>query len=157
MRNSLRRLPWVPEVFHVSGFGQVLTTPRQNVYAGARLSISSLFFSHTFQSDQSLPRALGFLLCAACGSVVLLHAARVFDYFVELLKLLLRITRHRSLKQLVDCVSVKSKLQHPRPGIPRAFDTFVVPGRDYQRLPGGGEFEPHAKGVGNLNRSLDFM
>ena len=28
--------------------------------------------------DQSLPRALGFTLCA----VVLLHAARVFDYFV---------------------------------------------------------------------------
>ena len=23
-----------------------------------------------------------FILCAACGSVVLLHAARVFDYFV---------------------------------------------------------------------------
>ena len=82
MRNSLRRLPWVPEVFHVSGFGEVLTTPRQNVYAGARLSISSLFFSHTFQSDQSLRRPLGFILCAACGSVVLLHAARVFDYFV---------------------------------------------------------------------------
>ena len=40
------------------------------------------FFSQTFQSDQSLPRALGFILCAACGSVVLLHAARVFDYFV---------------------------------------------------------------------------
>ena len=55
-------------------------TPRQNVYACARLSISGLFFSHTFQSDQSLPRALG--LCAACGSVVLLYAARVFDYFV---------------------------------------------------------------------------
>ena len=57
-------------------------TPRQNVYACARLSISGLFFSHTFQSDQSLPRALGFILCAACGSVVLLYAARVFDYFV---------------------------------------------------------------------------
>jgi len=60
-------------------------TPQQNVYACARLSISGHFFSHTFQSDQSLPRALGFILCAtcvACGSVVLLHAARVFDYFV---------------------------------------------------------------------------
>ena len=57
-------------------------TPRQNVYACARLSISGLFFSHTFQSDHSLPRALGFILCAACGSVVLLYAARVFDYFV---------------------------------------------------------------------------
>ena len=55
-------------------------TPRQNVYACARLSISGLFFSHTFR--QSLPRALGFILCAACGSVVLLRAARVFDYFV---------------------------------------------------------------------------
>ena len=33
-----------------------------------------------------------------------------------------------------------------RPGIPRAFDTFAVPGRrefDYQSLPGGGEFELH--------------
>ena len=38
----------------------------------------SLFQSHF----QSLPRALGFILCAACGSVVLLYAARVFDYFV---------------------------------------------------------------------------
>ena len=57
-------------------------TPRQNVYACARLSISGHFFSHTFQSDHSPPRALGFILCAACGSVVLLHAARVFDYFV---------------------------------------------------------------------------
>ena len=28
------------------------------------------------------PRVLGFILCAACGSVVLLHAARIFDYFV---------------------------------------------------------------------------
>ena len=42
----------------------------------------------------------------------------------------------------------------------RAFYTFVVPERrefDYQSLPGCGEFDPHAKGVGNLNRSLDFM
>ena len=42
----------------------------------------SLFQSHfqVFKSD--LPRALGFILCAACGSVVLLHVARVFYYFV---------------------------------------------------------------------------
>ena len=42
-------------------------------------------------------------------------------------------------------VSVKSKLQHAPPGIPRAFDTFAVPGRrefDHQSLPGGGEFDP---------------
>ena len=34
----------------------------------------------------------------------------------------------------------------PPPGIPRAFDTFAVPGRrefDYQNLLGGGEFELH--------------
>ena len=68
--------------------GRVQTTPRQNFYASTRLSISGLFFSHTFQSvvrswsDQSLPRALGFILCAACGLVFLLHAARVFGYFV---------------------------------------------------------------------------
>ena len=48
----------------------------------------------------------------------------------------------------------------PPPGIPRAFDTFAVPGRrefDYQSLPGGGEFDPHALGVGNLNCTLDFV
>ena len=48
----------------------------------------------------------------------------------------------------------------PHPGIPRAFDTFAVPGRrefDYQSLPGGGEFDPHALGVGNLNCTFDFM
>ena len=48
----------------------------------------------------------------------------------------------------------------PPPGIPRAFYTFVVPGRrefHYQSLPRCGKFDPHAKGVGNLNRSLDFM
>ena len=53
-------------------------TPRQNVYACARLSISGLIFSHTFQSKSPAR----FILCAACGSVVLLYAARVFDYFV---------------------------------------------------------------------------
>ena len=68
----------------------------------------------------------------------------------------------RLLQSKVRNVSVKSKLQHapPPPGIPRAFDTFAVPGRrefDYQSFPGGGEFDPHALGVGNLNRILDFM
>ena len=56
-------------------FPVVKWTPRQNVYACVRLSISGLFFSHTFQSDQSLPRALSFILCAACGSVVLTCSA----------------------------------------------------------------------------------
>ena len=41
----------------------------------------------------------------------------------------------------------------PPPGIPRAFDTFAVPGRrefDYQSLLGGGEFDPHALGGGEF-------
>ena len=36
----------------------------------------------------------------------------------------------------------------------------AVPGRrefDFQSLPGDGEFNPHALGVGNLNCTLDFM
>ena len=47
-----------------------------------RMSISGHFFSHTFQSYERLPRELGFILGAACGSVVLLLAAHVFDDFV---------------------------------------------------------------------------
>ena len=48
----------------------------------------------------------------------------------------------------------------PSPGIPRVVDTFAVPWRrefDYQSLPGGGEFDPHALGVENLNCTLEFM
>ena len=48
----------------------------------------------------------------------------------------------------------------PPPDKPWAFDTFAVPERrefDYQTLPGGGEFDPHALGVGNWNCNLDFM
>ena len=60
----------------------VIPTLQQNVYACARLSISSHFFSHPFQSVQSLPGALDFILCEACGSVVLVYAACIFDYFV---------------------------------------------------------------------------
>ena len=47
----------------------------------------------------------------------------------------------------------------PTPALPRAFDTFAVPGRrefDCQSLPGGGEFDPHALGVGNLNMHPRF-
>ena len=46
------------------------------------IRLNGHFLSRTFQSDQSLPRALSFILCATCGSVALLRAARVFDYFV---------------------------------------------------------------------------
>ena len=42
----------------------------------------SLFQSHFPVRSKSGSHALGFILCSACGSVVLLHAARVFDYFV---------------------------------------------------------------------------
>ena len=48
----------------------------------------------------------------------------------------------------------------PPPSKPRVFDTFAVPGRRelvYQSLPVGGEFDPHALGVGNLNCTLDFI
>ena len=57
------------------------------------------------------------------------------------------LSRALSTKHGSSYVSVKSKLQHPR-GIPRAFDTFAVPGRrefDYQSLPGGGEFKLHLR------------
>ena len=60
----------------------VIPTLQQNVYACARLSIPGPFFSHPFQSVQSLPGALDFILCEACGSVVLVYAACIFDYFV---------------------------------------------------------------------------
>ena len=39
------------------------------------------------------------------------------------------------------------------PAIPRAFDTFTVPGRrkfGYQSIPAGREFDPHALGVGEF-------
>ena len=69
---------------------------------------------------------------------------------------------YRRYPQKFSNVSVKSKLQHapPPPGTPRAFDTFAFLRRrefDYQSLPGGREFDPHALGVGNLNCTLDFM
>ena len=64
-----------------SAIGSVQNRAKTSTHApGWAFPVS--FFSNTFQSDQSLPRALGFILCVACGSVILLHAARVFDYFV---------------------------------------------------------------------------
>ena len=59
------------------------------------------------------------------------------------------------------CVSVKSKLQHAPP--PRAYPGHLTPlpsrggGNLIISLPGGGEFDPHALGVGNLNYTLHFM
>ena len=50
----------------------------------------------------------------------------------------------------VNYVSVKSKLKHPPPGIPRAFDVFSCPGgREFDKLslPVGGAFD-HYSGRG---------
>ena len=58
------------------------------------------------------------------------------------------------------CVGQIEASTSPPPGIPRAFDTFAVPGGrefDYQSLLGGGEFDPHPLRVGDLNCTLDFM
>ena len=68
--------------------------------------------------------------------------------------------RGRSVKDILVMYRSNRSFNMPPPGIPRAFDTFAVPGRrefDYQSLPGGGEFDPHALGVGDLNCTLDFM
>ena len=46
----------------------------------------------------------------------------------------------------------------PPPDISRTFDTFAVLGRrkfDYQSLPEGGEFDPNALEMGNLNCTLN--
>ena len=45
---------------------------------------------------------------------------------------------------LTDCIMYRSN---------RSFNMEF----DHQSLPGGGEFDPHALGVGNLNSTLDFM
>ena len=45
--------------------------------------------------------------------------------------------------------TVKSKVQYPPLGIPRAFDALVVPG--------GGAFDHYTYGVGNLSSILDFV
>ena len=55
--------------------------------------------------------------------------------------------RGRSVKDILVMYRSNRSFNMPPPGIPRAFDTFAVPGRrefGYQSLPGGGEFDPHA-------------
>ena len=67
---------------------------------------------------------------------------------------LFKIVEHYGIGQ------IEASTCPPPPGIPRAFDTFAVPGRrefDYESLPGGGEFDRHPIGVGDLNCTLDFM
>ena len=56
---------------------------------------------------------------------------------------------------LRDNVPVKSKLKHPPPGIPRAFDVFSCPrGRKFDEvsLPGGGAFDYYSLGGGEFDR-----
>ena len=64
----------------------------------------------------------------------------------------LKVKREKTSRSCIG--QIEASTCSPPPGIPRAFDTFAVPGRrefDYQSLPGGGEFDLHALGVGNLN------
>ena len=61
---SPTRIP-LDRLFFVIFISDLPETTRQKVYACARLSVSGHFFSRTFQLDQSLPRTLGFILCAA--------------------------------------------------------------------------------------------
>ena len=64
----------------------------------------------------------------------------------------LKVKREKTSRSCIG--QIEASTCSPPPGIPRAFDTFAVPGRrefDYQSFPGGGEFDPHALGVGNLN------
>ena len=67
-----------------------------------------------------------------------------------------RILRWRGLLNMTPCFDEISCGLKQR-SLLRAY-TFAVPGRrefDYQSLPGGGEFAPHALGVWNLNCTLD--
>ena len=62
--------------------------------------------------------------------------------------------------KLWSIVSVQSKLKHPLPGIPQAFDIFCCLGeREFNELslPRGGVFDHYSWGVGNLIASFDFM
>lgn len=59
----------------------------------------------------------------------------------------------KSLVERTLCID-QIKASTSPPGIPRAFDTFVLPvGREFdnQSLHGGGDFDPHAQGIGYLN------
>ena len=66
---------------------------------------------------------------------------------------------YRFYGNLTLCIGqIEASTCHP-PGHTRAFDTFAVLGRrefDYQSLPGGGEFDPHALGVGNFELHPQF-
>ena len=98
------------------------------------------------------------------GNQVLLNTgkSRSITSGIECTRFRKHLQTAESRKRYPLCISqIEASTCPPLPmGIPRAFDTFAVPGRrefDHQSLPGGGEFDPHALGVGNLNSTLDFM
>ena len=65
-----------------SHFRFPLATDARNT-AAKRLRMRQVeHFRSLFQSHFPVKVSSRFILCAACGSVVLLYAARVFDYFV---------------------------------------------------------------------------
>ena len=70
-----------------------------------------------------------------------------FCEFLNRPKPLMRPEDLRAFRRMLMYRSNRSFTMPPPPGgIPRAFDTFAVPGRrefDYQNLLGGGEFELH--------------
>ena len=90
-----------------------------------------------------------------------LEAARLLELLnVHNLKQHVTVLTHRS-KHTLDSVIYRSNRSFNIP--PRAYPGHLTPlpsrggGNLIISLPGGGEFDPHALGVGNLNCTLDFM
>ena len=68
--------------------------------------------------------------------ICLMKSAKLQRFSATIAKPLFGTSKHN--------VSVKSKLKHPPPGIPRAFDVFSCPGgREFDEfsLPGGRAFD----------------
>ena len=79
MEGSFLQRKWSPQIQ-----GRFPGPPSKNT-AAKRLRMRQVeHFRSLFQSHFPIKvfRALGFILCTACGAVVLLYATRVFDYFV---------------------------------------------------------------------------
>ena len=115
-----------------------------------------LVIDKLFSGSSNIPRAL---FCAGkLVEIVVLRLGKLIaklncirdGYPVSLI--------HKSIQ--ISNVSVKSKLKHPPPVIPRAFDVFCCPGgREFDELslPRGGAFDHYSYGVGNLIACFDFM
>ena len=90
-----------------------------------------------------------------------LEAARLLELLnVHNLKQHVTVLTHRS-KHTLDSVIYRSNRSFNIP--PRAYPGHLTPlpsrggGNLIVSLPGGGKFDPHALGVGNLNCTFDFM